>query len=63
MLFTKQLIFNSLITAKSLSVKYSKTIIILTSLSFEFKGGKRANDKNKNQAKHQEEGKRKIMKN
>jgi hypothetical protein len=33
MLFTKQLIFNSLITAKSLSVKYSKTIIILTSLS------------------------------
>lgn len=39
MLFTKQLIFNSLITTESLSAKNSKTIIILTSLNATGEGG------------------------
>jgi hypothetical protein len=56
MLFTEQLIFNSLITAKSLSVKYSKTIMILTSLSRDRDGEERA-------TKSGGRRERKIMKN
>jgi hypothetical protein len=51
MLFTEQLIFNSLITAKSLSVKYSKTIIILTSLSRDRDGEERATKKQRKKGK------------
>lgn len=64
MLFTKQLIFNSLITAKSLSLKYSKAIIILTSLSAQMETrGKTTKSKERREGKGKKSWKISLWKN